>query len=235
MAMTWLKLGEEFVVEAANADLSDAAFRTHVEGLAWALDRENDGLFSVREVRRFAESPDASAAVKELLDAGFWAQESPTEIRIVHHMAEQPSAANLADRRHNNAIRQRRKRELDALTAQGHTPESAERVLAERGIPAPKVSRRESRRDKPRDETRDPERSGAERNGSERSSFEEEVSSENESETAAPVVLSPVQAHAFADWDVEPVALSVVPARGCDRHRVTPLPDTCRGCQGAAA
>jgi hypothetical protein len=180
--MTWLKVGEEFTLEMAKADISDAAFRLHVEGLAYAMDRENDGRFSEREVRRFAECKDAVAAVQELTDAGFWQRVGAGELQIVHHMEEQPSSAYLTDKRQNEATRQRRKRELDALIASGHTAEEAEAEMVRRGIPLPKqskrsqgMSRRDSRSDTTRDETRDPERNGTDRSGAERnrSSFDE--------------------------------------------------------------
>lgn len=182
--MTWLKLGEEFTKEAARAGLSDAAFRTHVEGLAYAVDRETDGTLDRRDVRRFAETADPGAAVAELLAAGLWLRTGPDDLRIVHHMQEQPSAAYLTNKRANDARRQRRARERQALKAQGLTDDAIEAELAARGLgkdmpPALSEASRgeslsESRRDtvavSRRDNTRDPERNGTERNGPVRNS-----------------------------------------------------------------
>lgn len=194
--MSWLKLGEEFAKECAHADLSDAAFRTHIEGLSHAMDRENDGRFDEREVRRFAETNDFAAAVQELVDSGFWTRSNSGELQIVHHIEEQPSAAYFKDQRSNAATRQRRKRELDALTAQGLTKDQAEQILLKRGIPAPKSQGRsqgESQRDNAREETRDPERSGPELNGPElngpelnRASFDKGTTAKAEPEQSNP-------------------------------------------------
>lgn len=193
--MTWLKIGEEFPVEVAKADLSDAAFRLHIEGLAYAMDRENDGRFSEREVKRFAECSNYAVAIQELVDAGFWQRVGAGELQIVHHMEAQPSSAYLMDKRQNEATRQRRKREMDALIAAGYNEDEAEAELVKRGIPVPKsgrntgrntggksqgVSRRDNQRDKQRDVTRDPERSGTERSGTELHSLDEEVVSSEE-------------------------------------------------------
>lgn len=68
--MTWTKLGDEFVDDAA--DISDAAVRTHVEALAWANRRLLDLLVPKRDLRRFAFSTDADKAVQELVAIGWW-------------------------------------------------------------------------------------------------------------------------------------------------------------------
>lgn len=169
--MTWLKLGEEFTRETRT--LSDAAFRTHVEGLAWVLDRETGGALAERDVGRFAETEDPMAAVDELVDAGYWRRTGSGYV-IEHHMDEQPSPQYLQDKRRNNAQRQARYREREALKAQGLAPQQIEEVLASRGYPVTgKGTSRysapdEVTRDITRDATRDPERSGTERNGTER-------------------------------------------------------------------
>lgn len=163
--MTWLKTGAEFSKELAG--ISDAAYRTHHEGLGYALDRENDGLLSERDVRRFAETADPASAVQELLDHGLWVREGDG-YRIVHHMDEQPTAANIRLKRANDAARQRRKREMDALKASGLT----EKEAAARYEEVQAVSRRDSqavsRRDSQVDITRDPVRNGTVRNGTDR-------------------------------------------------------------------
>lgn len=169
--MTWLKIGEEFTRETRH--LSDAAFRTHVEGLAWALDRETGGELAERDVSRFAETEDAAAAVNELVDAGYW-QRTRTGYLIGHHMDEQPSPQYLQDKRRNNAQRQARYREREALKAQGLSPEQIDDVLVGRGYPsAGRGSNRRSAADEvtrgvTRYATRYPERNGTERSGTER-------------------------------------------------------------------
>lgn len=213
--MTWLKLGEEFTVEVANLELSDAAFRTHVEGLAYATDRENDGIFTDREVGRFAESPDAVPAAQELVDKGLWQRREDGKLQIIHHMAEQPTAEYLRDKRQVETNRQRRHRETKALEAQGLSPDAIEAVLRERGIPLaandgkvrkPKASAststtvtRDITRDVTRDTTRDPERSGTERNGAGRSS-KEALDSEALSFASNEVSLSPAQSAQDQAW-----------------------------------
>ena len=68
--MTWTKLGDEHA--DAAADLSDAAWRTHVEALEWSNRRLFDLLIPKRDLRRFAFSLDAEKATDELVDAGWW-------------------------------------------------------------------------------------------------------------------------------------------------------------------
>ena len=104
--MTWLKTGDEFPLDCAAAELSDAAYRTHHEGLTWVLHRERGPFVPEREVRRFAESPDYEAAVKELVAAGFW-QETPGGYVLVHGMEAQPTPEEIAQRRAQTAERNR--------------------------------------------------------------------------------------------------------------------------------
>lgn len=68
--MTWTKLGDEFSDE--TQDLSDAAFRTHVEALCWSNRRLLDLLIPKRSLKRFAETEDPETAAKELVEAGWW-------------------------------------------------------------------------------------------------------------------------------------------------------------------
>jgi hypothetical protein len=72
--MTWLKLSDDFADKCA--DLSDAAFRTHTEGLIWTMRRENGGRLSYRDARRALESLNADDAIKELVACGYWTAES---------------------------------------------------------------------------------------------------------------------------------------------------------------
>src|SRR4051812_17547972 len=68
--MTWTKLGDEFPDEAR--DLSDAAFRTHVEALCWSNRRGLDLNIPKRDLKRFAETNQPERAVEDLLRAGWW-------------------------------------------------------------------------------------------------------------------------------------------------------------------
>lgn len=108
--MTWLKLSDDFGEDCARARLSDAAFRTHVEGLVWAMRRETDGYVDDIDVRRFAETSDPKAAVQELVNAGFWRALPNGSLQIIHAMEHQPEADVIAARRKKTAERVRRHR-----------------------------------------------------------------------------------------------------------------------------
>lgn len=114
--MTWLKLSDSFGDECADAELSDAAFRTHVEGLLWTMRRESGGRLTARDVKRFAETNCPDVAVVELIRAGFWT-ETASGHAVVHHMDQQAEPKILAQRRKLAADRQRgvrrRKARLD--------------------------------------------------------------------------------------------------------------------------
>jgi len=68
--VTWTKLGDEFGPE--SADLTDAEYRTHVEALVYSSWRLLDLHVPKSEVRRFAGSPAAEAAVDGLVVKGWW-------------------------------------------------------------------------------------------------------------------------------------------------------------------
>jgi hypothetical protein len=148
--MTWTKLSDDFAEECA--DLSDAAFRTHVEGLLWTMRRETDGTLRPRDVPRLAESPDWQAGVEELVRVGFWEQ-CDNGYLIVHHMEHQPEAEVIEARRRNDAERQRRKRRKAA------------------GLD---VSRRDDPRDDQSDHPRDPGRVGTGREGTPKPGLDKE-------------------------------------------------------------
>lgn len=136
--MTWAKLSDSFGDEVAA--LSDAAFRTHVEGLLWTMRRETDGHLAERDVRRFAETADPAGAVQELIEHGLWRSEQGGYV-VLHHMEHQPERRVIEARRAAAADRQTRRRRKDA------------------GLTMP-VSQRESRGESRRDITRDPGRDG---------------------------------------------------------------------------
>jgi len=149
-AVTWTKLSEDFPEDCARVGLSDAAVRTHLEGLVWAMRRENDGRLCTRDLGRLADTSDPTAAAAELVAVGFWTQ-LPDGWQIEHQMEHQPESDVIAARRELNAERQRRKRRKAA------------------GLPDPdpdkdSLSWRDNTRDDQRDNTRDPERSGTARN-----------------------------------------------------------------------
>lgn len=150
--MTWTKLSDDFGDQCAA--LSDAAFRTHVEGLLWTMRRETGGQISARDLRRFAETHDPDVAAAELVAVGWWKPE-PNGWRIAHHMEHQPEPDLIARRRELDAGRQRRHRRRKAGL--------------DRDDAAP-----ESRRDSTRDTTRDPGRVGTGRDGTGKSSNEEQ-------------------------------------------------------------
>lgn len=124
--MTWTKLGDEFATECR--DLSDAAFRTHVEGLNWAMKRETGGHVDARDVKRFAESPHADMAVDELVATGWWSIDGQG-YRINHHMEHQPEPDLIAKRRELTAQRvkkhRRKKAGLEDSSAEPTSPVTA--------------------------------------------------------------------------------------------------------------
>lgn len=111
--MTWLKLSDDFAEDCARVELSDAAFRTHVEVLLWCMRRENGGCISVRDLIRSAESQDVEAAVEELIAYGFW-EANENGWRVLHHMEHQPEPDLIAKRRASTAERVRKHRRKQA-------------------------------------------------------------------------------------------------------------------------
>jgi len=108
--VTWTKLGAEFADE--TLELSDAAFRTHVEALLYSNAGLLDLLVRKRDVRRFASTDDADTAVKELVDAGWWSDRGDAwyvgcrfpdwqrDRSQVLHRREQLALAQMRARRH---------------------------------------------------------------------------------------------------------------------------------------
>ena len=109
--MTWLKLPDDF--DDSCDELSDAAYRTHVNGLLYVMRRETGGRFPKRKLRLFAGTTDPDAAVLELLACGFWL-DNTEDYEVAHGMEHQPEPEVLAKRRADAADRQRRKRRRDA-------------------------------------------------------------------------------------------------------------------------
>jgi hypothetical protein len=121
--MTWVKLSDDFGDRAAQAGLSDAAFRTHIEALLWTMRRETGGWIRERDIRRFAETRDPIAAVGLLVLNGWWhrpafderyphydADDHADLFRIVANMDDQPEPDVIEARRRRTAARVRRHR-----------------------------------------------------------------------------------------------------------------------------
>jgi hypothetical protein len=140
--MTWTKLGDEFPDDAA--DLSDAAFRTHVEALAWSNRRLLDLLVPKRDLRRFAFSDSADLVVPELIKAGWWEEHGEYWWIGCRYPQWQQDRAQVQDKRDRDAERQRRKRKHDRGDHAECLPQNC---------PAARMSRATSRRDPGRDGT----------------------------------------------------------------------------------
>jgi hypothetical protein len=111
--MTWLKLSDDFADDCARASLSDAAMRTHVEGLIWTMRRETGGQLNRLDVRRAIETLDPDSAVAELVKAGFWAEQDGGWL-ILHAMDDQPEPDLIAARRAKTSERVRKHRRSKA-------------------------------------------------------------------------------------------------------------------------
>ncbi len=83
--MTWTKLSDDFTDDCWN--LSDKAFRLHVEGLTWSNRKLLDLRLPKADVRRFAKHADA---VTELVETGWWSEDGD-EYVIRHHATYQRS------------------------------------------------------------------------------------------------------------------------------------------------
>jgi hypothetical protein len=144
--MTWVKLGDDFADDCARVELTDAAFRVHVEALVWTMRRVTGGKIERRDIDRFAETDAPMAAVKELLDVGFW-QKTPAGYLVVHAMADQLEPKVIKHRRGLAADRQRRKRMHEAGDHSMCLPKSCKAAPVTRDVT--------------RDDTRDPGRDGS--------------------------------------------------------------------------
>lgn len=138
--MTWLKLDDEFDDDCANADLSESACWTHVQGLLYVMRHNTGGRITDKQFKRFAHTDDRHAAARELVDAGFWAR-TETGFVVVHQMDLQPTPEQVAARKKADAARQQKARDKKASEALA----KAEAYTAD--LP----SRRDSRRDDTRD------------------------------------------------------------------------------------
>jgi hypothetical protein len=179
--VTWLKLSDDTADRAGRARLSDAAFRTHVEGLIWAMRRENGGLLDDRDIRQACETADPAAAIAELVAAGWWEAAGGGRVQIVENMLDQPEPEVIDARRKLGAERQRRHRRKLAGLDPG--PDEV--------TPSRKPSRRDMTRDADRDATRDPGRVGSGLVGEPRSTESELEDAHARGDPAWPEVTSP--------------------------------------------
>lgn len=145
--MTWTKLGDEFSDEAR--DMTDAEHRTHVDALGWSNRRGLDLLVPKRDLRKFAESPDAEEAVRGLIAKGWWADRGDCWCVDLRFPEWQLERAVIKQRRDASALRMRRSRL--------HKAGDHSLCLAEN---CPAVTRNETRNDM-RNETRNPVRVGS--------------------------------------------------------------------------
>jgi hypothetical protein len=108
--MVWAKLDDAYGDDCAR--LSDAAFRTHTEGLGWTMRRVTEGHITARDLRRFAETADPETAVAELTECGWWKDHPGGDgWQIVHDMDHQRTREQIEADRAATADRQRRWRE----------------------------------------------------------------------------------------------------------------------------
>lgn len=106
--VTWTKLGDEYSDEAR--DLTDAEYRTHTDALIWSNRRGLDLMIPKRDLRKFAESPDAETAVEGLVAKDWWADEG-NQWNVGLRFAEwQLERVVIVQRKEANALRVRRSR-----------------------------------------------------------------------------------------------------------------------------
>ena len=109
--MTWCKLGDEFPDDLAEVELSDTAFRLHVEGLCWTMKRESGGLIRAHELRRLTAIENPETGLKELLDVEYWETiDQPRGWLIRHHMNHQRTPEQIAKDRDDAKVRKARSR-----------------------------------------------------------------------------------------------------------------------------
>lgn len=128
--MTWRKTGSEFDDECALADLSNGAYRTHMEAIGYVYTVELMSCrFPKRSLPRFAASPTLSDDMAELVASGFW-KDAGADYEVVHHadVIRQSLAAQSGKRvRDKKAQRTHRARQSrDGNPTEGSTPVSAD-------------------------------------------------------------------------------------------------------------
>lgn len=110
--MTWTKLGSEFFDDCAEAGLSDAAVRTHLEAIGYLYGQENYNLTLKKSTMgRWAGSDQREQASADLVAAGMW-RDSGTEWTVVHHadVIRQSLTAQLKKREDDKEGKRKRRR-----------------------------------------------------------------------------------------------------------------------------
>ncbi|SIJ77661.1 Uncharacterised protein [Mycobacteroides abscessus subsp. bolletii] len=101
--MTWTKLSDDYGDDCWR--LSDAAFRTHTEGLCWSNRKLLDLVIPKSDVQRFAKHP---AAVRELVTEGYWRERSDDYVIEHHAQYQRPRDKVINQQKANRANRAKR-------------------------------------------------------------------------------------------------------------------------------
>lgn len=106
--MTWTKLGAEWPDEAR--DLSDAAYRLHVDALCYCNRRGYDLILPKQDLHRFAEASEPRQAAQELVTRDWWEERDDAWDIGVRFSAWQRTREQVEGKRRADAAAQRRKR-----------------------------------------------------------------------------------------------------------------------------
>ncbi|MDO3096613.1 hypothetical protein P5V93_20320 [Mycobacteroides abscessus subsp. abscessus] len=101
--MTWTKLSDDYGDDCWR--LSDAAFRTHTEGLCWSNRKLLDLIIPKADVQRFAKHPEA---VRELVTEGYWRERSDDYVIEHHAQYQRPRDKVINQQKANRANRAKR-------------------------------------------------------------------------------------------------------------------------------
>jgi hypothetical protein len=94
--VTWTKLSDDFSDDCWQ--LSDKAFRLHVEGLLWSNRKLTDLRLNKNELRRWAKHPEV---VSELVEIGWWSDRGDHYLIIHHGMYQRSREAVLKQQEAN--------------------------------------------------------------------------------------------------------------------------------------
>lgn len=131
--MTWRKTGVEFDDQCADVEMTDAAYRTHMEAIGYLYKTESQtGRITNSAIRRFATSSAAPAAIKELCDVGFWANRG-SHYEVIHHaeVIAESLDAQTAKRDRDRAAKQRQRAKQAPKTEGGPEPDVSGGVSAD--------------------------------------------------------------------------------------------------------
>lgn len=106
--MTWTKLGDEFGDE--TIELSDAAFRAHVEALVWSNRKLADLIIPKSLLARVTATSDPFAAAEELVSTGWWQDIGPAYYAGCRFADWQMDRSVIESKREQQAERVRRHR-----------------------------------------------------------------------------------------------------------------------------